>query len=254
MEIITIITLVCFAVLLIYMWLVAKENRIVEHELHYQQFPQSLKELQIFFISDIHRRVISEEMINEVKGRADLVIIGGDITERGVPYARTEENIRRLRAIGPTYFVWGNNDFEKNVNQLEEIFRKYQVTILEDSHAVISTNEGDKIYLIGIGEHEEDEYNLDDVFQPIEKEAFKIVVCHKPDVKKHIKEEDHISLLLCGHTHGGQIRIFGMGPYSKGKLHRTRTMDMLISNGYGTTSLPLRLSARPETHLIKITR
>lgn len=236
------------------MLLVAKENRIVEHELHYEQFPQSFNKLHIFFISDIHRRVISEEIISEVKGRADLVIIGGDLTEKGVPYARTEENIRRLKEIGPTYFVWGNNDFEKNVHQLEEIFRKHQVMILEDSHTVISSNEGDKIYLIGIGEHEPDEYNLDDVFQHIEKEAFKIVVCHKPDVKKHIKEENHISLLLTGHTHGGQIRIFGMGLYSKGKLHRTKTMDILISNGYGTTSLPLRLGAKPETHLIKISR
>ena len=61
-----------------------------------------------------------------------------------------------------------------------------------------------------------------------------------------------LSLLLSGHTHGGQIHLFGFSPYEKGRLKKENDLTVLISNGYGTTGVPLRLGAKAETHLISI--
>ena len=41
------------------------------------------------FISDIHRRVISNLLIEQVKGKVDLVIIGGDLAEKGVSLSKS---------------------------------------------------------------------------------------------------------------------------------------------------------------------
>ena len=69
----------------------------------------------MFFISDIHRRIVSESIIEEVSGKVDVVIIGGDLLEKGVPMERVKENIKKLKKLGPILFVWGNNDYEVDV-------------------------------------------------------------------------------------------------------------------------------------------
>ena len=72
------------------------------------------------------------------------------------------------------------------------------------------------------------------------------------DIQKKLLPEHEIRLVLSGHTHGGQIHILGYSPYEKGKIKKLENTTLLISNGYGTTSLPLRLGAPAECHLITI--
>ena len=55
------------------------------------------------FISDIHRRVISNLLIEQVKGKVD-VIIGGDLAERCL-FIKISANIQKLREVAPVYFV-----------------------------------------------------------------------------------------------------------------------------------------------------
>ncbi len=47
------------------------------------------------------------------------MIIGGDLTESGVPFQRIKENILKLKKLGPIFFVWGNNHHEVNEPQLD---------------------------------------------------------------------------------------------------------------------------------------
>ena len=58
--------------------------------------------------------------------------------------------------------------------------------------------------------------------------------------------------MLAGHTHGGQIRIGKYGLQEKGSFRMKQGRAKLISNGYGTSTLPLRLGAAPECHVIEI--
>ena len=75
MEILLIIVIFLPVLFLWYMWKVAHENHMIEHKLSFPSFPASFGEINIFFISDIHRRLISEKIIDQVKGKADLVIM-----------------------------------------------------------------------------------------------------------------------------------------------------------------------------------
>lgn len=241
-------------ILLLYMWREAFQNRVVEMELSYEHFPSAFGELKLFFVSDIHRRVIAQEIIDKVKDKADFVVIGGDLTERGVPFTRTFENLRRLKEIGQVFFVWGNNDFEVHTQTFRKLLLDSGVIILENSSYLITATSGEKIHFIGIQEISLDLDDLDKALTGINQEDFKIVICHNPAIFKKIEREDNIALVLSGHTHGGQINFFGLGLFPVGRLYRTKKGDLLISNGYGTTSLPLRFWARAETHLITIKR
>lgn len=238
--------------LLVYMYRQAHLNQVIYEEISFPEFPKSLGEIKIFFISDIHRRIVADSIIEEVEGKVDLVIIGGDLLEKGVPIERVEENIKKLKKIGLLYFVWGNNDYEINPRLLDGLLLKYGVKILDNTAVSFESMEGERFQLLGVDELSTKRDRLDLALQDAGEGGFKVLVSHNPQIIKKLKKEDEVSLVLSGHTHGGQIRIFGISPYEKGKIKKYNETTLLVSNGYGTTSVPLRLGAKPETHFITL--
>lgn len=235
-----------------YMYKEANKDRLLYHEFQFSHFPQNFKPINLFFISDIHNRTINDSLLEQVKGKIDLVIIGGDLLDRRVPFKKVEENIKKLTKLGPAYFVWGNNDYEVDVEHFQSLLLKYKVNILNNDGVKIESEKGDYFYLLGVADVGTEMDRLDLALKNVEKEKFKVLVSHNPAIKDKINEDDQIQFVLCGHTHGGQIRIFGYGPYELGGVKQFGNTTMLVSNGYGTTFIPLRLGAKVETHFITL--
>ncbi|MBO0958128.1 metallophosphoesterase [Neobacillus sp. MM2021_6] len=246
--------LVCGMLLLLYMVREAFLNKVVKHKLFFSDFPESLGEVTIFFISDIHKRTISDQIIDEVKGKADLVIIGGDLTEKGVPFERVKTNIVKLKQVGPVYFVWGNNDYEVDFRKLDAVLLDLGVKVLANTAVTFESTQGEKLCLLGVDDMSQDRDQLDLALSDAEVNSFKIIACHIPAIVKKILPEHEIRLVLSGHTHGGQIHLFGYSPYKRGGIKKLNNTILFISNGYGTTALPLRLGAPAESHLITLQR
>ncbi|GGE55734.1 metallophosphoesterase [Priestia taiwanensis] len=245
-------TMLLGIVLLTYMYQQAKENNLLTHELEFEHFPHTFGEVNIFFISDIHRRVVSPKLLEKIDKKIDLVIIGGDLAEKGVPISRVKENLTRLKELGPMYFVWGNNDEEVNVKDLDALLVEMNVKVLENTAVHFESYEGEKISLIGVDDWARGRTNLQAAMSDSERGTFRILVSHNPDITKVVEDGHNVSLILSGHTHGGQIRIFGMGPYEQGSVKEQDGCVHVISNGYGTTRLPLRLGAKPQAHLLTL--
>jgi predicted MPP superfamily phosphohydrolase len=243
-----------FLCLLAYMWWEAHRNRVVHVELRFADFPKSFRAFTIFFISDLHRRKVSNKVIEQVKGKADIVLIGGDLTEKGVPFARVKENIQRLKTIGPVYFVWGNNDYEVDYHELDALLLQEGVRILDNRAVMFESKEGEKIALLGVDDISKRRDRLDFALLDADEEAFRMLASHNPEIINKIRPEHHISLVLSGHTHGGQIRVFSFGLYEKGGIKQMNGTIVYVSNGYGTTNIPLRLGVPAETNLITIRR
>ncbi|MCA1054671.1 metallophosphoesterase family protein [Rossellomorea aquimaris] len=251
LELIIILVLSGGALVLLFMYLEAHRNEVKTHTFSFPHFP-STKPLTIFFISDIHKRKIHNEIIERAQ-KADIVVIGGDLTEKTVPMSRVEENIEKLTGIGSVYFIWGNNDYEVNTEELKGLLLKMGVKeIVNDS--VPYDFEGGRINLVGVDDASTQRAVLPHALRKIDSSSFNILLSHDPRLVKLVKSEDGIDLMLSGHTHGGQIRILGWGLYKKGRVEKRPETTLLVSNGYGTTALPLRLGAPPETHLITIKR
>lgn len=248
------VVIIFLLIIFLILWMLkeAFTNKVVRKELHFSDFPASFGNLTIFFISDIHRRVVSDKIISDVKGQVDMVIIGGDLAEQGVPMQRIKKNIKKLTSLGPAYFVWGNNDYEIEYHELVAALLEQDIKILKNTAVVFESNMGDKITLLGVDDLALDRDRLDLALMDAEQTSFKILASHNPEIMKKVIPDYGISLVLSGHTHGGQIRIFGLGLYERGKIKKINQTILLNSNGYGTTSIPLRLGAPAECHLITI--
>jgi uncharacterized protein len=249
-----IVSLLLFSlVLLLYMFIEARKNHLTKHHIELNNFPKRDGSLSIFFISDIHRRKISTRLLEKLPEKVDLVIIGGDLTESGVPFSRVEENIKLLRKLGPAFFVFGNNDYEVGKNELENLLLKNNIVFLNNASTSFTSANGEKIVLVGVEDTSMRKDKLHHALEHTSPFDFKILVSHNPDIYKKIDPKDGISIILSGHTHGGQIRFLGLGLYEKGKLHYLENSVLLVSNGYGTTSVPLRLGAPAEANYIVLT-
>ncbi|PEA28761.1 metallophosphoesterase [Bacillus cereus] len=251
--IILLCTLICIGfVCLLGMYKEAMRNTVLEHTLVFEEFPESFQKVNIFFISDIHRRVISSSLIERVKGKADIVIIGGDLAEKGVPLSQISLNIQKLRGVAPVYFVWGNNDYEIEYHELDALLLENNVKVLDNTRVVFESEVGEKICLLGIDDVGLERDRLDLALADCKEEGFRILISHNPDIIKKMSGKEQISLVLSGHTHGGQIRLFPSEKHLKGGIYKHFNMTLFVSNGYGTTLFPLRFRAPSQTHIITL--
>lgn len=238
--------------LLYYMYRLAFSDRLVESVLRFKDFPAGFGAVRIFFISDIHKRSISDSIISAAKGRADIVIIGGDLAEKGVPLERISANIEKLKTIAPVFFVWGNNDYEFDSHQLDSLLFHSGVKMLDNTAVKFEAGDGSTMVVMGVDDFGLNRSRLDLALQDAGESDFEILVSHNPAIAGALMPGHRIKLVLSGHTHGGQIRIFGFGPYEKGGVKIVNGATVFTSNGYGTTGVPLRLGVKPETHLITV--
>ena len=96
------------------------------------------------FISDIHRRVISNLLIEQVKGKVDLVIIGGDLAERCL-FIKISANIQKLRDRSCIFCV-GNNDYEIEYHELDALLLENNVKVLDNTRVVFESELGENLF------------------------------------------------------------------------------------------------------------
>lgn len=233
-----------------YMFFLAFQTNVHTHSLLIDEWTKD-NQFHVFFISDIHRRKISEKLIQNLIGKVDIVIIGGDLTERGVPLKRTNDNIRLLAKLGNTCYVFGNNDREVGEQNLRSILDTHDVHILENSSVKFEKNNL-SVRIVGINDGFEGNVKINEAFQDVEESDIIIFATHAPAHFNNAKKISKPHLLLAGHLHGGQIRFGPFGIYEKGSYREKENSAELISNGYGTTAVPLRLGAKSECHLVTI--
>ena len=98
-----------------------------------------------------------------------------------------------------------------------------------------------------------------------DSQRYRVILSHNPDtipgfVKKQMLKK--MDLILCGHTHGGQVRIPGFGAIKTSSIygkrferglyvHRITGTKMMISAGLGTTWYPIRFFCQPEAVFVE---
>lgn len=85
-----------------------------------------------------------------------------------------------------------------------------------------------------------------------------ILMCHVPDIFPTVTER--VALTLSGHTHGGQVRLFGYSPivpsmygnrYAYGHVVE-RDRHLIVTSGLGFSNLPVRVGIPPEIVLVEL--
>ena len=227
------------------MWKQANENNMHKHEV---KAIGEKETLQLFFISDTHTRKINEKMFLSINKKVDAVIIGGDFVDRRTSEQTLHENIQLLKKLGPLYFVWGNNDCEYDERNLRQLFARHNITILENNSVTLPSVNHLKLSAVSYRPGEE---NIQRAVAECD-EAVTVFISHNPQLFYKVHRHFKPLLSIGGHLHGGQIRFGKFGIQPHGYFKRIQNRYELVSNGYGTTLLPLRFGAKPECHVIQI--
>ncbi|MEK4285160.1 MULTISPECIES: metallophosphoesterase [Ureibacillus] len=240
-------TVLIFGSILSFMVKEAFENNVIHHEI---SLKGKKEKYTIFFISDIHTRLISDKLIQDINAPINAVIIGGDLADRRTKISTIYRNLHLLKTLGPVYFVWGNNDREVGEERLREIFQETGVQIVEND-AVLLPNTENRCWLSAVDDLSSRKAQPEKAFSKCHPEDIVIFVSHNPNLFSKLKDY-HADLWLGGHFHGGQIRLGPFGIYPVGSFSAKDGKYTLISNGYGTSMVPLRFGAKPECHIIDL--
>lgn len=223
--------------------------------LHIPGAPAYLHGLRALFVSDVHlRKCVSDAKLTDLvrlmqAQQADLILLGGDYAETPEQCARFFAALRGLRAPLGIFGVPGNNDPPALLLRCMESAG----ACLLKNRAISIPLPGGKLLLGGCDEHK---FGSPDTARLFSGEGYRILLSHFP-VPPHCDAE----LMLSGHTHGGQIDLLGVTPYTlpfereyhllgvRG-LKRIGNMQLAICNGIGVSRLPLRIGAKPQILLL----
>src|SRR5438128_7114136 len=186
---------------------------ITRHEIFIDDLPQDLDGYRVAFLTDTHvasfmRRGFYREIVAQVQQfEPHVVLLGGDfVTWRRHTPLMAEVLLTNLQARDGVFAVLGNHDYWAGA---EEVMRA-----MTARGAGFLINESVKLPLqiVGIDEIYRGNPDVDQAFAGVDLNQPCLGLSHHPDVIDFLGAH-RLDLLLCGHTHGGQIRFpfFGAG-------------------------------------------
>jgi predicted MPP superfamily phosphohydrolase len=256
------LVIVLFSYMLFEPFWIQKKYYLIENS----DIPQVFDGTKIVFLTDIHHgRFYSKARVRKVvedvnRMRADVILLGGDYVEGSSRYIQPcFDELKKLRAPYGVYGVLGNHDHWQGPASCRRAMSAAGIKSI-DNGAYWSTEKGMRIRIGGVGDHCEDRQYPERTIDSVKVSDFVLLVSHSPDYAMEITT-DKIDYMLSGHTHGGQITLFGRYapkvPSRYGQKLRTGLVNVkkckvIISNGIGTAFLPLRFFARPQIVIGKL--
>jgi len=237
--------------------------QVRENEITLPNLPRAFDGFTLLQLTDLHvdmNREFVPVLIKAVRSLDyDLCVLTGDYRARTFgPFAATLAGLEQLRSQlkNTVYAVLGNHDTIRMAPGMEAM--GYRLLLNE---WVKLQRDGETIYLAGIDDaHYYRMENFHRAAQDIPAEACSILLSHTPEVYQHAAHAD-FNLMLCGHTHGGQICLPGGVPIitdadSPRALARGawRYQDLIgyTSVGAGSCIVDVRLNCPPEIVLHRL--
>ena len=243
--------------------------------------------LRIAIISDLHAGapIVPLSRVRQVVRRTnalkpDLIVLLGDFAashrfvRAKVPFEKVADVLTQLDAKGGVHAVLGNHDWWDDLaaqqrgsgpNFYAEALEARGIPVLSNQ-AVWLAEAG--IWLAGL----EDQLalrragrgfvGLDDLGKTLgqvpDDGSPCVLLAHEPDIFPKVPAR--VDVTLSGHTHGGQIRLFGWSPlvpskygnrFAYGHVHE-EGRDLVVSGGVGCSVLPVRFGVVPEITLVEV--
>jgi uncharacterized protein len=247
--------------------------------------------LKIAVVADLHAcdPWMSVDHIDEIVRRtnaldADVIVMLGDYVPghrhitRKIPAEEWAEVLAGLKAPLGVHAILGNHDYwddfiVQHSGQGPTAARRALEGVgipVYENEAVRLTFGGRPFWLAGLGDQlaywparrfrPVRRVGVDDLGATLAKitdDAPVILLAHEPDIAAHVP--DRVALQLSGHTHGGQVRLFGWSPVVPTRYgnrlaygHARFKCDVIVSGGLGCSIMPFRLGVPPEIVLVTL--
>ena len=230
--------------------------------------PTSFDGLRIMIISDLHSKEFGENNETLLKAVAtqnpDIIAITGDLIDRNRSLDMVGPVGAGLVAIAPTYYVTGNHEWSgQRANSVKKILSAQGVTVLSNEFIPLE-RDGELLILAGIEDpngplDQKSPTQLGEEIAATYPNAPIVLLAHRNE-----KINDYMALgadvTLCGHAHGGVIRL----PFTDGLIdsglnlfptHTAGAYDLsagklVVSRGLGNSGSSFRLFNRPHLPLV----
>ena len=239
--------------------------------IEFDDLPKAFDGYRIAQFTDVHLGSMKDElMLRAVTAiddmRPDLIVFTGDIQNMGPDeLPRFAQTLKRLKAKDGVMSVLGNHDYSRYVNlppdealRNERMTRDFETSVgwqllLNDNRIV---RRGSDSIVIAGGENDgrppfPAKADLKKAMRGIHAKSFLVMLQHDPSAwRRHILPLTNAQLTLSGHTHGGQISLFGLRPTELvGKeddgLYVEGKRKLFVSTGLGGF-VPFRFYMNPE--------
>ena len=223
------------------------------------RLPAGLEGFRIALLSDFHlypttRLEFFQEAVEVArKIEPDLVVLTGDFVQKSADAIRDlAPALAKLNARHGVFAVLGNHDHWKGPGIVREGLEKEGFTVLHN-RGVELTHGGSGLYLAGVDDCWSGRPDLKAAMEDHPGVIPTVLLSHEPDPADEYSFDDRVTVQLSGHSHGGQVRIPGLGSpflppfgrkYDLG-LYRVRNSWLYTNRGLGVTA-PIRLNCRPE--------
>lgn len=244
----------------------------------------SLPDITIAVIADFHvgpykrTKYVEKVVKNVMKLKPDMIVLPGDFIFDHRSDALHLKPLKKLNAPLGVYASMGNHDSghhltggalkSKGRESYQTKDRADEITTLLQSLGIIVlrnasktlTKDGTKFMVAGIDDVWMESCDLSGTLDKADKKLPIILLAHNPDVLLK-KEHARASLIVCGHTHGGQVRLPLIGAvadipntlgkkYDQGIFTLKNGTTLAITHGIGETMGRMRLFCPPEILLL----
>jgi len=242
--------------------------QLTEFEVAIPGLPPAFDGYRILQVSDLHASLYLP--VAEVRARLavaasvarDLVVFTGDLTGERPFLEGAADALATLTAPDGALAVPGNHDNWLSGRLVQEALRARGIRPLVNAHVTI-TRGGATLVVAGVDNPAyADRDDLAAALEGVGEEQIVILLCHAPEIILRPRAA-RASLILSGHTHGGQIVLPLVGPlYVPSKLgrrwaaglHRLDHGWLYINRGLGEIFPPLRVLCPPEIAVVTLRR
>lgn len=241
------------------------DYEVTETDVPVRDLPAAFDGFRVVQLTDIHhsllvslsevRRVV--ELANTT--RADMAVLTGDYTTARPSYIEPcAEALGQLTAPAGVWAVLGNHDHYTDAELTTRALKRQRIEVLDNASTTITLgNEG--LQLAGVDDWSWGKTDWARTLRQIDPARPSVLLSHQPLVFD-LPEAARFSLVISGHTHGGQISLPFIGAparfnddfkYLRG-LFRRGDANLYVSRGTGVVGLPVRLGARPEIAVLRL--
>jgi hypothetical protein len=249
---------------LAYAWLIEPARVEVTHH-RVQSSAKGEPRIRLVQLSDLHLQSIGrreQAVAHEVQAlKPDLLVLSGDVIDDAAKLSVLEAFLPLLGS-GEKVAVLGNWEHwsDLDVDELRALYARHRVRLLVNERAAYRF--GDRtVQVTGLDDFTggRPQVNTAESSQP---GSVRLLIQHSPGwfrMPEATAINRRFDLCLAGHTHGGQIALFGLpvwtprgsGDFVAGR-YDLAMCPLYVSRGIGTSIVPVRFGARPEIAVFEL--
>jgi len=226
--------------------------------------PAPFAGFRLLYLTDLHLRRrasrAAELLALAEAAQPDLVCLGGDYANTALSLPEIEPFFAQLAKRLPAVAVYGNADYRLDIDDAARTCWAEYLPFLTNAALPLERG-GARLWIAGVDDPHNGRDNLPAALAGVPPNAPVILLAHSPEVILRPLDQ-RIRLILCGHTHGGQICLpGGKALYSNTRLplkyaagrHQVGGAVLYVSRGIGSTRFPLRYACLPEATVFTLT-